>query len=181
MLVGVASAGSASASVAFVQGTSFDNASGAGMGVFALSQPVNAGDLLVGWFAQWGSAGDVQVSDNVDGTGSRAPDTERFGSSGDIALYYLAGSKAAAGGITITVSATAGAGFQGAVAQLLRRCHIQRLRSHVGVERQQHGGEQRGHHSGGCRANGLHGRSDRRVLGLPPDRGQQRRDPLHRA
>ena len=78
---------------------------------------MNAGDLLVGWFAQWGSAGDVQVSDNVNGTWTRAPDTEQFGSSGDIALYYLAGSKAAAGGITITVSATAGADFQGAVAE----------------------------------------------------------------
>ncbi len=117
MLVGVASAGSASASVAFVQGTSFDNASGAASVSVALSQPVNAGDLLVGWFAQWGSAGDVQVSDNVNGTWTRAPDTEQFGSSGDIALYYLAGSKAAAGGITITVSATAGADFQGAVAE----------------------------------------------------------------
>ena len=117
MLVGVASAGSASASVAFVQGTSFDNASGAASVSVALSQPVNAGDLLVGWFAQWGSAGDVQVSDNVNGTWNRAPDTEQFGSSGDIALYYLAGSKAAAGGITITVSATAGADFQGAVAE----------------------------------------------------------------
>ena len=117
MLIGVASAGSASASVAFVQGTSFDNASGAASVSVALSQPVNAGDLLVGWFAQWGSAGDVQVSDNVNGTWTRAPDTEQFGSSGDIALYYLAGSKAAAGGITITVSATAGADFQGAVAE----------------------------------------------------------------
>ena len=74
-----------------------------------------------------------------------------------------------------------GSGLPGRSSRVLRRCHIQRLRSHVGVERQQHGGEQQGHHSGGCRAIGLRGRSDRRVLGLPPDRGQQRRDPLHRA
>jgi Phosphoesterase family len=125
--LGVAAAGPGSAvitpaasssSVAFVQGTTFDHSGSSTSLAVSLSQPVNAGDLLVGWFAQYDASGDVQVSDNVNGAWTRAPDSLQFGgTSGDIALYYLAGSKAAASGLTITVSASSGADFQGTVAE----------------------------------------------------------------
>jgi len=116
MLV-VTSAPGASASVTFVQGTAFSTAKLTSTTV-SLTKPVQAGDLLVGWFAQYAAAGNVQVSDNVNGAWTRASGSEQFGGAkGDIALYYLAGSQAAAGGITITVSASAAAYFQGAVAE----------------------------------------------------------------
>jgi len=108
-----------SASVTFMQGATFDHSGSSTSLAVSLSQPVNAGNLLVGWFAQYGSSGDVQVSDNVNGTWTRAPDSEQFGgTSGDVALYYLDRSKAAAAsGLTITVSASSGADFQGTVAE----------------------------------------------------------------
>ena len=59
----------------------------------SLTKPVAAGDLLVGWFAQYASSGQVQVSDKVNGAWTRASSSEKFGSQGDIALYYLAGSE----------------------------------------------------------------------------------------
>ena len=107
----------ASTSVSFVQGTAFSTAKLTSTTV-SLTKPVQAGDLLVGWFAQYAVAGNVQVSNNVNGAWTRASGSEQFGGTkGDIALYYLAGSKAAAGGLTITVSASAAAYFQGAVAE----------------------------------------------------------------
>jgi hypothetical protein len=116
MLSGAPASG-ASTSVSFVQGTAFSTAKVTSTTV-SLTKPVLAGDLLVGWFAQYAVAGSVQVSDNVNGAWTRAPSSEQFsGSKGDIALYYLAGAKAAASGITITVSASAAAYFQGAVAE----------------------------------------------------------------
>ena len=120
MLVAVLSgapASGATASVAFVQGTAFSTAKLTSTTV-SLTKPVQAGDLLVGWFAQYAVSGNVQVSNNVNGTWTRASGSEQFsGSKGDIALYYLAGSKAAASGLTITVSASGAANFQGAVAE----------------------------------------------------------------
>ena len=116
-LLSVAPASGASASVSFVQGTTFDTGKLTSTTV-SLGQPVQAGDLLVGWFAQYAVSGNVQVSDSVNGAWTRASGSEKFGgSSGDIALYYLAGSKAAAGGLTITVSASTAAYLQGAVAE----------------------------------------------------------------
>jgi hypothetical protein len=116
-MVSGASASGASTSVSFVQGTTFDTGKVAST-IVSLTKPVNAGDLLVGWFAQYAVAGSVTVSDNVNGTWTRAPSSVQFGGSkGDIALYYLAGAKAAAGGIAITVSASAAANFQGTVAE----------------------------------------------------------------
>ena len=56
----------------------------------SLTKPVQAGDLLVGWFAQYAVSGNVQVSDNVNGAWTGASGSEQFGSKGDIALYYLA-------------------------------------------------------------------------------------------
>ncbi|MGI8446607.1 MAG: hypothetical protein ACR2MP_05355, partial [Streptosporangiaceae bacterium] len=101
-----------------MQGTGFDDSGLSPSVPVSLSRPVDGGDLLVGWFAQYGAAGHVRVSDNVNGAWTRAPDSEQFGGArGDIALYYLAASKAAAGGITITVSASSGADFQGSAAE----------------------------------------------------------------
>ncbi len=71
--------------------------------------PVAKGDLLVGWFAQYDSTGQVMVSDNVNGAWTRSASTTWRGSPtapGDIALYYFANSVAATGGLTITISAT---------------------------------------------------------------------------
>ena len=115
MLSGAAASGAA-ASVSFVQGTTFDTGKLTSTTV-SLAKPVAAGDLLVGWFAQYASSGQVQVSDKVNGAWTRASSSEKFGSQGDIALYYLAGSKAAAGGITITVSAATATYLQGTVAE----------------------------------------------------------------
>ena len=103
-------------SISYLQGTAFDNSGGGSTLAISLTQPVGSGDLLVGWFAQWGATGDVKVSDNVNGAWTRAQQSTQFGSSGDIAMYYVEGSEAASAGITITVSAASGADFQGAVA-----------------------------------------------------------------
>ena len=102
--------------MSFVQGTTFDTGKLTSTTV-SLTKPVAAGDLLVGWFAQYASSGQVQVSDKVNGAWTRASSSEKFSSQGDIALYYLAGSKAAAGGITITVSAATATYLQGTVAE----------------------------------------------------------------
>jgi hypothetical protein len=103
--------------VSFVQGTAFSTAKVTSTTV-SMSKPMSAGDLLVGWFAQYAVTGNVQVSDNVNGAWTRAPSSEQFSNGqGDIALYYLAGSKAAAGGIKITVSAATAAYLQGTVAE----------------------------------------------------------------
>ena len=115
MLSGAPASG-ASTSVSFVQGTAFSTGKVTSTTV-SLTKPVPAGDLLVGWFAQYAVAGHVQVSDNVNGAWTRASSSEQFGGQGDIALYYLAGSKAAAGGITITVSAPSAAYLEGTVAE----------------------------------------------------------------
>ena len=116
MLSGAPASG-ASTSVSFVQGTAFSTAKVTSTTV-SMSKPVSAGDLLVGWFAQYAVTGNVQVSDNVNGAWTRAPSSEQFNNGqGDIALYYLAGSKAAAGGIKITVSAATAAYLQGTVAE----------------------------------------------------------------
>src|SRR5260370_34885996 len=71
--------------------------------------PVARGDLLVGWFAQYDSTGQVPVTDHVNGAWTRAPiSTPWHGGTppGAIALYYLANSAAAPSGLT-TPPATA--------------------------------------------------------------------------
>jgi hypothetical protein len=77
---------------------------------------VNAGDLLVDWFGQYNAAGQVQVSDNVNGTCTRAVSEAFSNGTGDIALYYLANSKAAPNGLTVAISASAPAYLQEAIA-----------------------------------------------------------------
>src|SRR5206468_2139184 len=84
-----------------------------------LTHPVAQGDLLVGWFSQYNAPGEVQVSDNVNGTWTRAAAGALTfdDDTGDIALYYRENSRAAPGGITVTVSASSAAYLQGAVAE----------------------------------------------------------------
>ncbi len=90
----------------YVQGASSGTGSKLASMTITLSKPVSAGDLLAGWFGQYDSAGQVQVSDNVNGAWTRSSAATKFGSgSGDIAMYYLQNSKAAPSGLTITISA----------------------------------------------------------------------------
>jgi chitodextrinase len=99
----------------FVQGKVFTT----GGRVTSTTVPLGAvarGDLLVGWFGQFDSTGQVSVSDNVNGAWTRSASTTWSGSAGDIALYYFA-SSAAASGITITVSATTATYLQGGPAE----------------------------------------------------------------
>ena len=99
----------------FVQGAAASPAVRLASDTITLSQPVLAGDLLVGWFGQFNAAGQVQVSDNVNGAWTRSVSTT-FSGSGDIALYYLEHSAPAPLGLVITVSASAPAYLQEAVA-----------------------------------------------------------------
>src|SRR5206468_1393683 len=78
-------------------------------------EPVQAGDLLVGWFSQFGATGQVRVSDNVNGPWTRSVSTT-WGGSGDIALYYRQNSAAAPSGLTVTALPPASAYVQEAVA-----------------------------------------------------------------
>src|SRR5206468_3045979 len=80
-----------------------------------LTEPVAPGDLLVGWFGQFDVPGEVQVSDNVNGPWTRSVSTTWNGA-GDIALLYRENSAAAPSGLVITVSASAPAYLQEAVA-----------------------------------------------------------------
>ncbi|WP_166459365.1 fibronectin type III domain-containing protein [Amycolatopsis pithecellobii] len=105
------------ATPSFVQGQAFTTGTRVAS-LQAKTGPVGASDLLVGWFAQYNTSGQVQVSDNVNGTWTRAPASTAFqNDTGDIALYYVANSKAAAAGLTVTVTAGAPAYFQGSVAE----------------------------------------------------------------
>src|SRR5213080_2802279 len=110
-------AGAQSITPTFVQGAAFSTAPISATTV-TLTAPVAQGDLLVGWFSQYHAPGEVRVSDNVNGAWTRAPASLHFvDDTGDIALYYRENSQAAPGGMTITVSASASAFFQGAVAE----------------------------------------------------------------
>src|SRR5213083_476864 len=101
----------------FVQGTAFSTARLSSYAI-ALTRPVAQGDLLVGWFSQYNAPGESQVSDNVNGAWTRvAAGAQAFDDdTGDIALYYRENSRAAPGGINITVSASARAFLEGTVA-----------------------------------------------------------------
>jgi len=99
----------------FVQGVAASPASRSSSYTLTLRQPVLAGDLLVGWFSQYNASGQVRVSDNVNGSWTRSVATT-WGGAGDIALYYRENSAAAPSGLTITVSASASAYLQEAIA-----------------------------------------------------------------
>ncbi len=107
---------SAPGGTAAVQGGSVSTASPVTSTTITLSATVHAGDLLVGWFGQYNSSGQVKVSDSVNGAWTRSTASTTFGSgSGDIALYYFQNSKAAPGGVTITISASSSTYLEGAV------------------------------------------------------------------
>jgi chitodextrinase len=94
-------------SAKWVQGGTLGTGSKVASATFQLTKPVAAGDLLVGWAGQYDSAGQVQVSDNINGVWTRATASTKFSNgAGDIALYYLQNAAAAPAGLTITVSAT---------------------------------------------------------------------------
>ena len=110
--------GSGGSTATFQQGAAFASGTKATSQTFTLSRPVHAGDLLVGWFAQFNVAGQVTVSDNLNGAWTRAPGSLTFQSdTGDIAMYYLPNSKASPSGLTITVSAPTPAYLQGTAAE----------------------------------------------------------------
>ena len=110
--------GSGGSTATFQQGAAFASGSKATSQTFTLARPVHAGDLLVGWFAQFNVTGNVTVSDNINGAWIRAPGSLTFQSdTGDIAMYYLPNSKASASGLTITVSAPTAAYLQGTAAE----------------------------------------------------------------
>ena len=101
----------------FVQGATFTTGSRVLTTTVTLTGPVAGGDLLVGWFSQYDVPGQVQVSDNVNGAWTRAPESLHFlNDAGDIALYYRENSQAAPSGMTLTVSAPDAAYLQGTVA-----------------------------------------------------------------
>src|SRR5438552_4316332 len=99
----------------FVQGAAASPSQPSTSETLTLTQPVAAGDLLVGWFSQFGSSGQVQVSDSVNGPWTRSV-SSTWGGSGDIALFYRQPSAPAPSGLVITVSAAAPAYLQDAVA-----------------------------------------------------------------
>ncbi len=106
------------ASVTYVQGAAWTTGSRVTSSSSTLAKPVRAGDLLVGWFGQYNVAGQVTVSDSVNGTWTRAPTSLAWqNDTGDIALYYVPSSKAAASGLTVTVSAGGAAYFEATLAE----------------------------------------------------------------
>jgi hypothetical protein len=108
----------AATSIAFVQGAAWATAGRVSTSSTVLTKPVEAGDLLVGWFGQYNVAGQVTVSDSVNGAWTRAPTSLAWqNDTGDIALYYLPNSKAAPGGLTVTVSVPAPAYLESTVAE----------------------------------------------------------------
>src|SRR5213596_527271 len=115
------------ASPEFVQGTAASPADRLASYTYTLSEPVLAGDLLIGWFGQYNAPGQVQVSDNINGPWTQLVSlpitgpwvrsgSTTFSGTGDIALFYLEHSAAAPFGLTITLSASAPAYLQGTLA-----------------------------------------------------------------
>jgi chitodextrinase len=102
---------------AAVQGGAVSTASQVTSTTITLSAPVHAGDLLVGWFGEYNSSGQVKVSDSVNGAWTRSTASTTFGAGGDLALYYLQNSAAAPNGLTITISASSATYLEGAVGE----------------------------------------------------------------
>jgi chitodextrinase len=104
--------------VSAVQSGAVSTAAQATSTTITLTSPVHAGDLLVGWFGQFASSGQVKVSDNVNGAWTRSTASTTWSSGGgDLALYYVQNSAAASFGLTITISATSATFLQGAVGE----------------------------------------------------------------
>ncbi len=108
----------AASSVKWVQGGTVSTGSQVTSVTIKLTGAVNAGDLLVGWFGQYNSSGQVQVSDNINGAWTRSSASTTFGSGhGDLALYYVQNSAAAPSGLTITITATSATYLQGTMSE----------------------------------------------------------------
>src|SRR5213083_1424920 len=101
----------------WVQGAALSTGSRVSTVTVTLTHPVAQGDLLVGWISQYDAPGQVRVSDDVNGTWTRAPASLTFlDDTGDIALYYRENSQSAPREMTITVSVSSGTYLQGTVA-----------------------------------------------------------------
>jgi hypothetical protein len=111
-----ASPASASSSISYVQGAAATTGSPVPSQTLTFTQAVTPGDVLVGWFAQYNSPGQVSVSDNVNGAWTRSV-SETFNGSGDIALFFLPNSAAAPQGLTITVTSSAPTYLQSSAAE----------------------------------------------------------------
>src|SRR3989454_490237 len=121
LFLGVALAGPAtlaqSTTPTFIEGAAFSTGTKVPTATVTLTGAVAQGNLLVGWFAQYGDPAQVRVSDNVNGTWTRAPRSLTFlDDTGDIALYYRENTQAAPGGVTITASVSSNAYLLGSVA-----------------------------------------------------------------
>lgn len=92
-------------SVSFVQAQALSPGTKMTSEKITFTKPVQRGDLLVGWFAQYNAAGQVSVTDNVNGAWTRSASETFTNGGGDLALYYKLNSAAAPSGLTITVSA----------------------------------------------------------------------------
>lgn len=108
---------STSSTPTWVQGGAVATGSKVSSVTIQLTGPVAAGDLLAGWFGQYNASGQVQVSDNVNGTWTRAAASTKFsGGTGDIALFYVQNAAAAPNGLTVTITAAAPTYLQGVAA-----------------------------------------------------------------
>jgi len=102
----------------YVQGTAFETGSAVTSLTVTLNGPVRAGDLLVGWVAEYDAAGQVKISDDANGSWTRSSAAETFSNGmGDIALFYLPDTAASTDGLTVTITAPAGAYLQGSIAE----------------------------------------------------------------
>ncbi len=115
----VTAATPAPAAITAVHSAAVSTASRVTSVTITLPGPVYAGDLLAGWFGQYDSAGQVSVSDNVNGAWTRvASSAQTFsGGSGDLALYYLQDTAPAPDGLTITISVASATYLQGAAGE----------------------------------------------------------------
>jgi chitodextrinase len=106
-------------SVKWVQGGTVSTGTQVTSVTIKLTGAVSAGDLLVGWFGQYNSSGQVQVSDNINGAWTRSSASTTFGSSGhgDLALYYVQNAAAAPSGLTITITSTSATYLQGTMSE----------------------------------------------------------------
>ncbi|MGH9045405.1 MAG: choice-of-anchor Q domain-containing protein [Acidimicrobiales bacterium] len=101
-----------------IQGASVSTGTLVSSVTLQLSQPVAAGDLLVGWFGQYSSPGQVEVSDNVNGAWTRTSASTTFSNGGgDLAIFYMQNTKAAPSGLTITISTSSPTYLQGTVSE----------------------------------------------------------------
>jgi hypothetical protein len=94
----------------FVQGGAMSPGTRLPSVTLTLAEPVVTGDLLVGWFAQFGADGQVRVSDSVNGPWTRSVSEHFSSGSGDIALFYVRSSSAPSG-LTITVTDPTGPAY----------------------------------------------------------------------